>query len=100
MNDQASPPSVPPLMNDDAARTPTGEILDQSTPPIPPPTEPTPPINEDLAAKPPATEAKPSDLAKPPPGAPETYAAFKAPDNYTLSEKLVAEAIPLFKELN
>jgi len=32
-------------------------------------------------------------------GAPETYAEFKAPEGYTLSAEIVAEATPIFKEL-
>lgn len=106
MNDQVSTPPVPPLMNDDAARSPTGEILDQSTPSTtltPPAAEPTPPTNDTPPTPPAVDPTKPVDPAKPAApatGAPETYAAFKAPDNYTLDEKLIAEATPLFKEMN
>jgi hypothetical protein len=99
-------------MNDVAARTQTGEILDQQTPistkstetqiaPQPeiteqkPPTDGTPP-----APTPPAD--KPADGTKPPDpatGAPTEYAAFKAPDNYTIDPKLIEQATPIFKEL-
>ena len=89
------------LMNDEAARSPTGEILSQApttTPVATPPTTPT------ADATPPTDPTNPSDPATPPaktdaPVVPETYAAFKAPDNYTLDPAAIAEAAPIFKEL-
>lgn len=104
--------SEAPLMNDAAARTPTGEILDQQTPPSPQTTTPTttetpattpsiqtadgtPPAPTPPADKP-ADGTKPSDPAL---GAPAEYAAFKAPDNYTLDPKALESALPIFKEL-
>ena len=99
MNDQVS-------MNDVAARSPTGEILDQSlatTPPAPsetltPSSTPTPD-----APQPPADPAKTPDAPVPPaktdaPGVPDKY-EFKAPDNYTLDPAAYEAAIPVFKEL-
>lgn len=95
-------------MNDEAARSPTGEILDQSTPP--PTTETkTPPTTETVADAPvPAADApKPAEgeVTKPvetksASGAPEKYADFTVPENYTLDPTAVEAALPIFKELN
>lgn len=83
-----------PQMNDEAARSPTGEILDQATPPTPPPpkdgeTPPTPsePSKEGEAPKTPAQ------------GAPETYAEFTLPEGLALSKETLEAATPIFKEL-
>jgi len=93
-----------PLMNDEAARSPTGEILDQSTPTTP--TTPTQPPSGEVSTptNPPSGEVPPVDpkAPVPPPTAPvvpDSYTAFKAPDNYTLDPAAIAEATPLFKEL-
>ena len=86
-------------MNDEAARSPTGEILDQQTPA---PTETKPegttsteaptstklPTEQTVETKP---EAKPV--------APEVYADFKAPENYQIDKALIEQALPVFKEL-
>lgn len=93
--------SPTPLPNDAAARSPTGEILDQ-TPNQPrdpslttTPTEtPKPVIDPAKPADAPA-EVKPVEPGK----VPDTYAAFKAPENYTLDQKVVEAALPVFKEL-
>ena len=82
-----APPNVP-LPNDQAARSPTGEILEPSqiptptTPPVIPPQAPT--------STPPKADA---------PKAPDAYTDFKAPDGYTLAPEVLAEATPIFKEL-
>jgi hypothetical protein len=97
MTDQVS-------MNDAAARSPTGEILDQTptTPPVETPsTTPSTPIAD---AKPPVDPTKPAAETPIPaktdaPVVPEAYAAFKAPDNYTIDSTAIAEAAPIFKEL-
>ena len=60
------------MTNTPEARTPTGEIKDASAPP---------------------PEQTPA-------GAPEAYADFTAPEGTTLDKELVAEAAPIFKELN
>lgn len=108
MNDQV-------LMNDEAARSPTGEILDQSisTPPpvktetpapVVPPTqkESTPPSNDSIkpddSAKPP--EPKPGEKPPVAAGAPEAYSEFKAPEGFTLAKETADAITPLFKELN
>lgn len=67
-----------PLMNAPESRTPTGEIVDQSSTPTETHTETT--------------------AAAPATGAPETY-EFKAPEGQQLDAALVAEASPIFKEL-
>lgn len=102
--------SEAPLMNDDSARTPMGEILDQAAvPPTPAEiaaaaraatdsqtttTETTPKPITDPAAKP-AEETKPAPSA----GAPEAYADFTAPEGYKLDAKAIEAALPVFKEM-
>ena len=95
-------------MNDDLARSPTGEILDQApvvTTPPPAQTQTTP-TEPPAVVTPPTDPTKPTDPAKPvepavkapATGVPETY-TFKAPDNYTLDPTAYEAAIPVFKEL-
>lgn len=98
-----------PLMNDDAARSPTGEILDQL--PTPTPATPTPASGDPTPTKssdptPAPTDAtpapKPAEPAKPTiadTGAPEKYADFKVPDGVTLDAKTLEAATPIFKDL-
>jgi hypothetical protein len=93
------------LMNDEAARSPTGEILDQGTVTTPPASTTTTESPTDPKTAP--SETPPADPKAPvvpttpvvPPLVPETYAAFRAPDNYTIDSAAIAEAVPLFKEL-
>lgn len=85
------------LANEDSARTPTGEIKDQS----PPPTE---------TPKPETTEAKPAEEeksvlnkeepkeAKAAEGPPEKY-EFKLPEGFELDETVATEVSALFKDL-
>lgn len=54
-------------------------------------TSPADPTKTDPAIPPPAKTDAPS--------VPETYAAFRAPDNYTLDPAAVEAALPIFKEL-
>jgi hypothetical protein len=111
--------SEQPLGNDEAARSTTGEILNQTaptttptdtpttteTPPTTPstqttdPTKPTDAKAPTLANPDPAkpTDGKPTDQTKP--AAPEAYTAFKAPDGYTLDPKAIEAVAPIFKEL-
>lgn len=91
------PPAAPTPMNDDLARSPTGEILDQSTP-TPTPTPPTsnPPSEPTSTPKDPAAEPKKDGEA---PKVPDAYAAFTAPDGYTIDPKTIEAAAPIFKEL-
>ena len=103
MNDQVS-------MNDAAARSPTGEILDQApiqTLPQPTTTTTTSPDTSITTDAPkPSTDPKPfADPALKDPAAkvdapvvPDKY-EFKAPDNYTLNPTAYEAAIPVFKEL-
>jgi len=70
-------PTNPPLANDAAARTETGEIIDRST---------TPPANES-APKPESS------------GAPESYTDFSVPEGHTLDAAAVEAATPIFREL-
>jgi len=93
-----------PLMNDEAARSPTGEILDQQTQTtMEPKSEPsttttsTDPKSSEPTPDPTKTEPKAADPAKP--VVPETYADFKAPDGYQIDKALIAEALPIFKDL-
>lgn len=67
----------PTPMNSEAARSSTGEIIDQATTPSTPSETPAP-----------ASTA----------GAPDAY-DFKAPEGVTLDKDLIAEASPIFKEL-
>lgn len=89
-----------PLMNDEAARSPTGEILDQATPPTPTPQ--TPPSGEPKTPTetPPAADG-PKDGDKPAPatGAPEAYTDFQLPEGLSLSKETLEAATPIFKEL-
>jgi len=99
------------LMNDEAARSPTGEILDQSSQTQTPAstTSQTPDQTSTTTTSGATGETSPTNTppvvdpkAPPTPSAevPATYAAFKAPDNYTIdTAALEADAIPLFKEL-
>lgn len=93
-----------PLMNDEAARSPMGEILDQAsvTPPAGTTPTTTPSTQADGTT---TTETKPTtepakDIAKDgtKPAAPETY-TFAAPEGYTIDPKLLETAAPIFKEL-
>jgi hypothetical protein len=108
--------SEPQLMNDEAARSTTGEILDQATAPTetkPTETKPTDPSQSigDQTVKPTTTadpkpgetlltEPKPEDIKAPVAGAPEAYADFKAPEGYIIDKVLLEAALPAFKELN
>lgn len=93
-----TPPPTPPMPNDSAARSPTGEILEpsqiaanQTAAPIPPSPTPSPP-----AASPPTSTPKPPEAPKP---SDAPYAAFTAPEGYTLDPKAIEAATPIFKEL-
>ena len=100
--------SETPLPNNEAARSPTGEILD-ARPPVtetkPADTTTTTPTSE--AIPPSSTETTPAEgetlLSDKKPEtastAPETYAAFKAPEGVTLDPKLLETVTPIFKEL-
>jgi hypothetical protein len=95
------------LANDDAARTETGEIKDQSLAPVkdPPVLETKPEIKPEAKtataladkAKSLLNQAKPD--AKPAAGAPEAYTEFKVPDGFSLDEAVSKEASALFKGL-
>lgn len=96
--------SEQPLPNAPEARTPTGEILDQSLTPAPTPTpEPTPTPTPELTPTDDGTTLltkKEGEEAKPAEGAPEAYAAFKLPENFKLEGEQLEAATELFKDLN
>lgn len=96
MNDTPSTPT-PPMMNDDAARSLTGEILDQATPPTEKPTDSgtTPPTSETKQPDQSTTSEKKPDT----PAAPDAYTDFTAPEGYTLAKETIDAALPIFKEL-
>jgi hypothetical protein len=90
-------------MNDAAARSPTGEILDQQIPTTPTTTPLSGQTVPDLstttpAPDAPAAETKPTPSPTDAPSVPDKY-EFKAPDNYTLDPTAYEAAIPVFKEL-
>lgn len=93
------------LPNDPAARSPTGEILNQASTPTQTPTEP----NNGSPTQP-AANGAPASLARDgeapsidgnqqPTGAPESYTPFTAPEGRALDEALVGAATPIFREL-
>lgn len=85
-------PATPALVNTPEARTPAGELKDQ-TPSLTSTAEPEkkPEAKTEPEAK--AEEAKPAE------GAPEKY-EFKAPEGTELDAKAIEAATPIFKELN
>jgi hypothetical protein len=88
------------LANEPEARTPTGEIKDQTS--TPPPTIPTPtptPAEAPAPTKPPAEDDKTLLNQKVPGGAPEKY-DFKLPEGATLPEATLTEVSGIFKDLN
>lgn len=111
-----------PLPNSPEARTPTGELIDQTATPPSDTTKPadssttttttTPPLSESKPSDPPKADAKPeagkdgekkpsllNEKDKPAPaGAPEKYEAFKLPEGFTLNEAVAGEATAMFKE--
>lgn len=97
--------SETPLMNDEAARSATGEIIDQATAKPAETTQTTTPSTPAAEIPTATTETKPAtettkdttkDETKP--AVPETY-EFKAPEGYTIDPKLLETAAPIFKEL-
>jgi len=79
METQTNPTTNPPLANDPASRTETGEIIDRSA---------APPANE------PPAESKPESA-----GAPEAYTDFTVPEGHTLDTAAIESATPIFREL-
>src|SRR5579863_3544340 len=98
-------------MNDEAARSPTGEILDQATTPATTETKPSgdqtqttetqsKPDTTTEPAKDGSTVLTAKDKTEPKPSAaPDKYTDFKAPDGYTLDPATIEAATPIFKEL-
>lgn len=88
------------LANEPEARTPTGEIKDQ-TPPTTPSTETKPTETPKADEKPSIVNAgeKPTEPAKAQ-GAPEKYEAFKVPEGYEMPEEVTKEVNTMFKDLN
>lgn len=97
--------AAPPLANDPAARTPTGEIVDQAAPK----STTTPASPEQPTTSTPSTDkptedgktlaSKATEKAEAPAGAPEKYSDFKAPEGYEVDAEAIAKATPIFKEL-
>jgi hypothetical protein len=85
-------PAPTPLPNDAAARSSTGEILEPSQIAAKPTTPQATPAPDGTSTP------KPADGIPAPAPAPDAY-AFKAPEGYTVDDKLVAEITPIFKEL-
>jgi hypothetical protein len=82
-----------PLPNTAEARTPTGELKDNTqslstTSETDPKTTPEPKVEGKEGDKAPKTE-----------GAPETYTDFTAPEGFTLNKEVIEKAAPIFKEL-
>jgi antitoxin component of RelBE/YafQ-DinJ toxin-antitoxin module len=103
--------SEAPLPNNEAARSPTGEITDvrdlapsTTTQTSSEQTKPEGSTTSEISQTKPPTDAEggskqPDPKAPDAPKAPDTYAAFTAPENYTIDAKLLEQATPLFKEL-
>lgn len=95
---------VAPLPNDAAARSPTGEILDRTADQPKDPSLTTTPTETSKPGDTPAdapAEVKLGPDGKPlptpdPKAVPDKY-EFKAPDGYTIDQKLVDEVTPIFK---
>ncbi len=94
-----SPPPQTLLPNDQAARSPTGEILEPSQIP----TQALKPSTAAPEATSTSTEAKPADGKAPSTttstGAPEAYADFTAPEGYTIDKAAIDAFVPVAKEL-
>lgn len=82
-----TPPVAPPQPNTPEARTPTGELRDQTQPQTTPQT--------------PATTTTPPTTTEPvvPPIVPEAYKPFTVPEGFALNKEVVDAAVPVFKEL-
>ena len=99
----------PTLMNNEAARSPTGEILDQASTTSPTKgtlennsttSPPVVPAATDASA--PTTDSATTPQAKtqsPASTAPDTYTPFSAPTGYTLDPATIEAATPIFRDL-
>lgn len=82
-----TPQTTPPLANDPAARTETGEIKDVQT-------------TDQQSTKPPEKSGtEPEKPAEAPQGAPEKY-EFKAPEGYEIDQEFLDKATPVLKKYN
>lgn len=118
-----------PLLNNEAARSSTGEILDQTTTTAlearqaelatqraTDPTPSTTPSSESTSKSPPTVTPDPTETStttedgktlltkaddKPTPstGAPDKYEPFKLPEGYTLAPEVIEKVAPVLKEL-
>ncbi len=97
----ATPPAetttAEPLGNSTESRTPDGTLKNSTQPLIPPSEATTEKEGQTTDGK--KEGATDSDKKEPATGAPEKY-ELKAPEGIELSADLIAEATPLFKELN
>lgn len=98
------------LANDAVARSPTGEILDQTAPPVDPKTTPgktetTTPTDQTQVEKTDSEDGKSllnqddKGEKKDAIGAPEKYAPFTLPEGFEANEEVMTEAQGVFKEL-
>src|SRR6516164_1649813 len=87
------------LANEEAIRTPTGEIKDQTPPPTSTPTPEKPTETKPEAKPEPSLVNQKEPEAKPAEGAPEKYEAFKVPEGHEIDEPTSKEVGSLFKEL-
>lgn len=83
-----TPPTPAPQPNTPEAREADGTLKDQ-----------TPPAQSDSTTTPTESTEKTEEKSAVE-GAPESYTDFKAPEGVTLSKDMIAEATPIFKELN
>lgn len=98
--------SEAPLMNDEAARSQTGEILDQATPPTQTQTSETQATTQSTqtadATPAPNPADKPAEGDKPAattqPAVPDKY-EFTVPEGTTIDPAAIEAATPIFKEL-
>lgn len=89
------------LGNDEAARSQTGEIIDQTTQTPATKAEATPTPEPTPEPKLEGGTSSPQDPPKPieTPKTTDAYTEFKAPEGYKLDSKLIEEVTPIFKEL-
>lgn len=95
--------TTPPLANSQEARTPDGTLKDQSTVTTPTPeassTTKAPDTTTPAAKSPTDGKSALTDKGTTPPGAPEAYTDFTAPEGFEIDKAAIDKAIPIFKEL-
>lgn len=96
MPDDPTPPA-PPTETTGVARTSDGTIADNSSSTPPTTTPPPTPAGTTLLTEPPKEGDPPK--SEPKAGAPEKYADYKVPDNYTLDPEVKTKADAIFRDL-